>query len=474
MTTQARRALRLQLVRLLLALGCLIGTSGCSLCRIQYRPLLNKNVKIQAVAQARVIDGYGERAQELASQVRLPHNSKKQGFALWVKAKHELTGQLGSHDYRIIGEISGGGNGNTSMGRLKEKMAKKAAKEGGDVVLVLEQGVDERDVAYSTPGYATTNVYGRTAYTRYHPGTTYGRRLYLPHAAGLVLKYSPGLDAIGLKLLSLDDEAFGEFIARWMVIETEETDYTRLELRHRELVNSLVPATQPGMPETDTIRQPAPAGRQAARMPPARMPRIIESQIESDFEGFDHGKIFKLVNGQVWEQTEFYIEIHIAVMPSATILEIDGTYKMKVDGIDHAVAVQPLNMAPEPAAVQADVHVSANANPDIDQLRQMLVAGTARLFASDGQFLGTVDGEYETDSIGNQYGDYGSKYSDKSICNPYGDYGGRYSDKSPYNPYTDGPPMLMINGRAVAFVTVNKLLSPRVHPDILLLLARGE
>jgi S1-C subfamily serine protease len=262
MATQSCRLSQLHLV-MLLALICLSATTGCSLCRIQYTSFgSNKSIKIPPVAKARVIDGYGERAQELASQIRLPHNSEKQGFVLYMKSKHELTRQIGSHDYRIIGEITGGGNAYTSMDKLKEKMAQMAAKEGGDIVLILRQEIAERPFVRSTPGYSTTNVYGNTAYTSYRPGTTYAGIMRFPRAAGIVLKYSPGWDAVCQKMLSLDEGTFSKVNTQIKVIEAKMTDFTQFELQQRELVNSAVPATQPRMLKmevTTVTSQPVPS-----------------------------------------------------------------------------------------------------------------------------------------------------------------------------------------------------------------------
>jgi hypothetical protein len=71
-------------------------------------------------------------------------------------------------------------------------------------------------------------------------------------------------------------------------------------------------------------------------------PTVIEARITNDFNGFEYGNIYKLSNGQVWEQTDFYIYTNIAVMPKVTIWK-DGTfYKMKVDGIDKTVTVRQL------------------------------------------------------------------------------------------------------------------------------------
>lgn len=66
---------------------------------------------------------------------------------------------------------------------------------------------------------------------------------------------------------------------------------------------------------------------------------VIESRIDGDFEGFEGGKIFKLMNGQVWQQTEYYYRYYYHFMPEVMIYKTNSGYKMKVEGIDKSVNV---------------------------------------------------------------------------------------------------------------------------------------
>lgn len=69
------------------------------------------------------------------------------------------------------------------------------------------------------------------------------------------------------------------------------------------------------------------------------------------------------------------------------------------------------------------------------------------LLAQDGQFLGMLSSnKYQSDSVINKYGSYGSKYSSTSIFNQYGQYGSRYATYSPFNPYTSTPPQIILRG----------------------------
>jgi len=66
-----------------------------------------------------------------------------------------------------------------------------------------------------------------------------------------------------------------------------------------------------------------------------------------------------------------------------------------------------------------------------------------RIIASDGTFLGTLnENEYDSNSIYNQYGKYGSHYNTTCIFNKYSNYGSDYSDKSPFNQYANNAPGL--------------------------------
>jgi hypothetical protein len=94
------------------------------------------------------------------------------------------------------------------------------------------------------------------------------------------------------------------------------------------------------------------------------------------------------------------------------------------------------------------------------------------LFGEGGSvFLGCANcGEYESDSLNNDYGTYGSPYNSMSVRNSYGIYGSRYSDVSACNPNANNPPFLAdSNGNFIGFVTVNRRFRNNiaVHPRLL-------
>jgi len=64
--------------------------------------------------------------------------------------------------------------------------------------------------------------------------------------------------------------------------------------------------------------------------------------------------------------------------------------------------------------------------------------GGPKLYDSQGQYRGTLNNNrYDSESIANPYGRYGSKYSNESINNKYG-IGSPYHPDSPNNKYGNG------------------------------------
>lgn len=69
---------------------------------------------------------------------------------------------------------------------------------------------------------------------------------------------------------------------------------------------------------------------------------VIESTIEGEFKGWDGSTIFKLTNGQIWQQTEYAYMYHYAYSPSVTIYESRDGIKMKVEDVEEIITVKKL------------------------------------------------------------------------------------------------------------------------------------
>lgn len=102
-------------------------------------------------------------------------------------------------------------------------------------------------------------------------------------------------------------------------------------------------------------------------------------------------------------------------------------------------------------------------------IEETKIKGPLSLIADDNDytFLGKLTTNiYDSDSIYNEYGTYGSKYSTKSIWNDYSNYGGEYSSYSPFNSYSLNPPYIVDEDfNVLGRLTVNKYIEGAIHPN---------
>lgn len=210
---------------LLPGLFLFLGSTGCSY-SIKYTQII-KN-RIEPVAIATSIVGSFDEAKALFDQAELPHNSVRERWKLHLRATQMLRTQLGSDEYEVIGHVFGEGDDSTTLKSVKLKLCERAAREGGDVVLVIQSGLESMPFAFSMPGTATTNVQGSayvygnyahgsaSAHTTYSPGATIGGTLYFPFAGGFVFKHVPGTVAREVAMTNLPDSGLA-----WAIGQTE-------------------------------------------------------------------------------------------------------------------------------------------------------------------------------------------------------------------------------------------------------------
>jgi hypothetical protein len=70
--------------------------------------------------------------------------------------------------------------------------------------------------------------------------------------------------------------------------------------------------------------------------------RVIESYIDGDSEGWSGDTLFKLDNGQIWQQDSYAYTYHYAYHPKVLIYQDGSRYKVKVEGVSDAIAVKRL------------------------------------------------------------------------------------------------------------------------------------
>ncbi len=69
---------------------------------------------------------------------------------------------------------------------------------------------------------------------------------------------------------------------------------------------------------------------------------VLESQIEGNFEGWDGDTIFKLTNGQIWQQARFAFHYHYAFRPNIVIYPTSDGWMMKVEDVTETIQVKRL------------------------------------------------------------------------------------------------------------------------------------
>lgn len=82
-------------------------------------------------------------------------------------------------------------------------------------------------------------------------------------------------------------------------------------------------------------------GRRVSSAAPSEA-TVIESRIDGDFEGWEGDTIFKLQNGQVWQQVEYDYHYHYAYMPEVMIVRTSRGWVMSVDGVAKTIGVERL------------------------------------------------------------------------------------------------------------------------------------
>ena len=69
---------------------------------------------------------------------------------------------------------------------------------------------------------------------------------------------------------------------------------------------------------------------------------LIESQIEGEFTGWSGDTIFKLTNGQIWQQASYSYTYSYKYRPSVMIFSTSRGYELQVDGMDQRIVVKRL------------------------------------------------------------------------------------------------------------------------------------
>ena len=79
--------------------------------------------------------------------------------------------------------------------------------------------------------------------------------------------------------------------------------------------------------------------RVSGRIPVRRVHDFIESTIDGAFNGWDGKTVFRLANGQVWQQSIYAYHYQYAYRPEVLLYLSKDGWKLKMDGVHETVAV---------------------------------------------------------------------------------------------------------------------------------------
>ena len=66
----------------------------------------------------------------------------------------------------------------------------------------------------------------------------------------------------------------------------------------------------------------------------------IESTLAGEFNGWDGDTVFKLENGQIWEQAEYSYTYSYSYRPDVTIYQVSGGCRLKVEDEEETIIVR--------------------------------------------------------------------------------------------------------------------------------------
>lgn len=122
--------------------------------------------------------------------------------------------------------------------------------------------------------------------------------------------------------------------------------------------------------------------------------------------------------------------------------------------------------------LQGDIEQSTNANEPIiknSNNNEYKIKYPLRLYSDEKKrvYLGKlVTNEFDSESIYNEFGNYGSKFSTKSIWNEFSDYGSEFSLYSAFNEFASHPPLIVDDdGVIVGRLTTNDSIIGAINPN---------
>ena len=97
------------------------------------------------------------------------------------------------------------------------------------------------------------------------------------------------------------------------------------------------------------------------------------------------------------------------------------------------------------------------------------VVSGAVVIAQDSKntFLGKITNSFDSQSIFNEFGNYGNEFSSSSIWNSFSEFGNEFNSYSPFNEFSSSPPMIIKNQKILGYLSSNKSVRPAISPNLL-------
>lgn len=180
---------------------------------------------------------------------------------------------------------------------------------------------------------------------------------------------------------------------------------------------------------------------------------ISASSLNGDYKGNPIVNVF--VNGK-------------KVVSEVPAMIIDGTTMIPLRAVSEAMGgVVGWDPKTYTVNVLTSDPYSTTPTPATKPAEQQKVKGPLSLYSNDGKtYLGKLTAnEFDSDSIYNEFGTYGSKFSTNSIWNEFGTYGSKFSTYSAMNDLATKPPLILDgNGDVVGYLTTNTNIKGGVSP----------
>lgn len=70
---------------------------------------------------------------------------------------------------------------------------------------------------------------------------------------------------------------------------------------------------------------------------------MISTQLQGAFSGLDGNTVIQLMNGEQYQQVEYFYFYTYSFMPSISIVPYGINYKIKIDGIDREIEFKKIS-----------------------------------------------------------------------------------------------------------------------------------